>query len=88
MSLLDFMQDSDKEALAVNDPRQEWFDMPEFHQDKEQAFHQITVRFGSQEDLEEFAKMIGQKLTPKTKAIWHPELDRGKNAGLRWVDEE
>lgn len=50
----------------------EWKEMPEFVQEKKEPFSKITVRFETQDDLESFAELIGQKLTPKTKSIWHP----------------
>lgn len=69
-----------------NDPRKEWEHMPEFVQEKDEPYQKIIVRFACQEDVEEFAKLIGQKITPKTTSIWHPKLEHGKHAGLRWVD--
>jgi len=65
----------------------EWEDMPEFVQDKQEPFAKVIVRFRNQQDLDEFAKLIGQPLTPKTKSIWHPALIRGINANKRYVDE-
>jgi hypothetical protein len=64
-----------------------WKDMPEFVQEKQEPYAQMIVRFRNQEDLDEFARLIGQKLTRKTKSIWHPVLVRGVNAGKRWIDE-
>jgi hypothetical protein len=66
----------------------EWQGMPEFVQEKQKPFSQIIVRFETQEDLDEFSRLIGQKLTPKTKSIWHPQLVRGINAGKRYDDSE
>jgi len=68
----------------VND---EWKDMPEFVQEKQEPYAKIIVRFDSKEDLEEFSKLIGQKLTQKTKSIWHPQLVRGKHSSKRYVDD-
>lgn len=65
----------------------EWTDMPEFVQEKQEPYSKIIIRFASEEDLQEFAKMIGQKLTRKTKSIWHPQLVRGIHSGKRYVDE-
>lgn len=65
----------------------EWKNMPEFVQDKQEPYAKIIVRFDSQEALDEFASLIGQKLTNKTKSIWHPQLVRGLNAHKRYVDE-
>lgn len=70
-----------KESLA------EWFGMPEFVQEKQKPFAQIICRFETQEDLDAFAKLIGQKLTPKTKSIWHPFKSHWGAEQKRWVDE-
>lgn len=65
----------------------EWKNMPEFVQEKKEPYAKIIVRFDSQESLNEFSNLIGQKLTKKTKSIWHPQLVRGLNANKRYVDE-
>ena len=54
------------------DWQEHWQGMPEFVQDKQEPYAKIIVRFNSKDDLDDFAKVIGQKLTPKTKSIWHP----------------
>jgi hypothetical protein len=65
----------------------EWKDMPEFVQERQDPYAKIIIRFETKEDLEEFSKLIDQKLTQKTKSIWHPELQRGINSAKRYVDE-
>lgn len=55
-----------------HDWHKEWVGMPEFVQERKEPFACINVRFETEDDLREFAQLIGQKLTPKTKAIWHP----------------
>jgi hypothetical protein len=50
----------------------EWVGMPEFVQEKKEAFKEIIVRFESEAHYLEFQQLIGQKLTNKTKSIWHP----------------
>lgn len=82
-----FDDDTPVETDTTNDPRKEWVGMPEFVQEKQKPFAQIIFRFDNESDLNEFSKLIGQKLTPKTKSAWHPQLVRGLNAGLRYVDE-
>jgi len=69
------------------DWKSEWKDMPEFVQEKQSPYAKIIFRFDNEEDLQEFAKLIGQKLTSKTKSAWHPKLERGKNKTKRYVDE-
>lgn len=69
-------------------PMDEWKDMPEFVQEKQAPYALIKVRFDNEEDLAEFSKLIGQKLTNKTKSIWYPELQRGINGNKRYIDED
>lgn len=64
-----------------------WKGMPEFIQEKQKPYAQIVFRFDNEEDLQEFATLIGQKLTNKTKSAWHPQLVRGINSNKRYSDE-
>jgi len=50
----------------------EWVGMPEFVQNKKEPYKTLIVRFETEKDYNDFAKLIEQKLTPKTKSIWHP----------------
>lgn len=86
-TLLDFL-DSDGELKAGNLPEEEWVNMPEFVQEKSEPYAKIIVRFETKEDLKEFGELIGQKVNVKTKSIWHPKLEHGMNAGLRWIDDD
>lgn len=63
-----------------------WVGMPEFVQEKQKPYAQIIFRFDNETDLQEFAGLIGQKLTNKTKSAWHPQLVRGINSDKRYVD--
>lgn len=62
----------ENEREITFDAEHEWTGMPEFIQEKQEPFSKIIIRFESEYDLDDFAKLIGQKLTPKTKSIWHP----------------
>jgi len=53
-------------------PDDEWVGMPEFIQEKKEPYKKLIIRFETEEDYNDFAELIGQKLTPKTKSIWHP----------------
>lgn len=66
----------------------EWINMPEFVQSKtDKPYAQIIFRFANEKDLQEFSKLINQKLTKKTKSAWHPQIERGKNANKIYVSE-
>lgn len=58
--------------LEFLDSAPEWVGMPEFVQEKKEPFKTLIIRFESESDYENFAQLIGQKLTLKTKSIWHP----------------
>jgi hypothetical protein len=91
-SLLDLMDLTEDEKLAVDADEKEWKKywkgMPEFNQEENKPFKTIYVHFRTEEDYEEFAKLISQKLTKKTKSIWHPKLEITKNSLMRWIEEE
>jgi hypothetical protein len=50
----------------------EWVGMPEFVQEKKEQFKELIIRFNTEADYLDFQNIIGQKLTMKTKSIWHP----------------
>jgi hypothetical protein len=65
-----------------------WVGMPEYkHSENPQYAKEIVFRFRNEEDLKQFSKLIGQKLTMKTKSAWFPELE--SDIGLfRYVQQE
>jgi hypothetical protein len=65
----------------------EWQGMPEFVQEKEEPYSMIRIRFETKEDLEDFAKIIGQKVTQKTQSMWHPKKPKDCKQNLRWRNE-
>lgn len=68
--------------------RREWQNMPEFVQEKQRPYATLTVRFETQADLEDFARLTGQRVTQKTKSIWHPFRSHwgGPASGKVYVD--
>lgn len=46
--------------------------MPEFENENQLGKYKIIVHFDEFEDVRDFGRLIGQKLTEKTKSIWHP----------------
>lgn len=53
--------------------KDEWQDMPEFEMGNTEPFQKIIVSFKSKEDVNDFAKLINQKITYKTKSLWFPK---------------
>lgn len=56
----------------AHDWKAEWVGMPEFVQEPDKPYQTLTVRFRNEEDVRAFAELIGQRITPLTKSIWHP----------------
>jgi len=52
-----------------------WEGMPDF-ESKEDAFKSLLVHFERQEDVDMFAKLIGQTITDKTKYVWYPRKEK------------
>lgn len=91
-SVFDFMDldEQERQSLEEKDDKEwkkHWVGMPEYEQEDNPTYKTIYVHFRNKDDYEEFAKLIGQHLTEKTKSIWHPKLDRTENALLRWIEE-
>ena len=63
-------------ANMVTNPEDEWAGMPDFDMEDATAFRSIIVHFNSQEHVDEFIDIMGQKITDKTKYIWHPIMVR------------
>lgn len=53
-------------------PEDERTGMPEFQQEDQAAHRTIYIHFRNDEDIRDFAKIIKQKITDKTKYLWHP----------------
>lgn len=79
-------------AEELQEWRKEWRDMPEFEQQEMEPYASVFVRFSSEEDMQDFARLIGQPLTKgrEAKSIWHPKLKAGNvhvQSGKRYADE-
>lgn len=84
-SLSDFLgiEDHDEEK----EWQKHWIGMPEFEQKDNPSYKKLIVNFRNKDDYEEFAKLLDQNLTEKTKSIWYPKLNRDENSLKRWIEE-
>ena len=77
--------------LAFIDPddwwKVEWQGMPEFRQDDIEPWKDLIVHFRTRDDMLEFARLLDQKLTSDTRAVWYPEQLRQIRNNLFYVDE-
>jgi hypothetical protein len=81
--------EDDNEGVDVDNKewKKHWVGMPSFEQDKNEPYKKILLSFRNKEDYEEFAKLVDQNLSEKTKSIWYPKLNRDENSLKRWIEE-
>lgn len=60
---------------ANADPANLWGGMPEFNQPDGRPFRTFICHFNSQEEVDKFIKVTGQKITDQTKSLHFPPLD-------------
>jgi hypothetical protein len=72
-------------AGAVNDPAAEWEGMPEFEHEDLTAVQSLHVHFRTREDVDAFARLIGQPLTDRTRSLWFPPAEVGRYADKRYA---
>jgi hypothetical protein len=53
-----------------------WDGMPEFNQQDKTAFQSIHCHFKDQKAVDDFAELVNQQITEKTKWLWIPKQDR------------
>jgi len=63
-----------------------WDGMPEYVSEDLTPFKSIFVHFENREAMRLFADLVGQTITLKTKAIWHPKAEIGRFANKRYVE--
>jgi len=63
------LEHGETDALA------EWQGMPEFKQEDKTAFRSIHVHFACQEHVDQFAALIEQGITDKTRMVWFPFIE-------------
>ena len=68
--------------------KQEWLDMPEFEMEDQSSYRKIFVHFRNEEDVQAFAKLLEQKISPKQKALWFPEMQPRRYGDKLYIDEE
>jgi len=60
--------------------------MPEFHNEPGPV-RTLQVHFQTEQSIEEFAGLIGQALTDRTKYVWFPPKERERAIDTEWVGE-
>jgi hypothetical protein len=72
---------------APNNWQLEWKGMPEFAQEDLTSHRRVIVHFRNDADVEEFAKLLNQRITLKQPSCWFPKMDNRIASDKRYVDE-
>lgn len=70
------------EVKADKEWEKEWKDMPEFIQEDLTSYRKIVVHFRNEKDVQEFAKLMNQKIGYKQPSIWYPYMSPRKHNHL------
>lgn len=70
------------------DMEEHWQDMPEFGNKKIKGERQLIVEFYTEEDFEDFCKLIGQEVPKGVKTISHPKREQAENILNAWIGED
>ena len=68
------------------DAVKEWLGMPEYNSE-DLLGRTIVVHFEKEQDIREFATLIGQNITEKTRYIWFPYKSWESSKDLRYTSE-
>ena len=64
-----------------------WQGMPDFEQESIEAWKKLIVHFKNEQDYKDFAELLSQPMTDKTKSIWYPYLENVNLLDYRIEDE-
>lgn len=68
-------------------PESLWEGMPEFEQEDKEAYQSIHIHFKTKDDVEEFARLVNQTITERTRYLWFPYIEIERYADKRYADE-
>lgn len=68
--------------------QEEWKDMPEYKMKQHKPFRTLKINFETEKDLEEFEKLLGQKIYPNRENYWFPVWHESLYSNLIYIDEE
>lgn len=75
------------DGLPEDEKETEWRGMPTYDQPENGAVRQIIVNFHNHADVEEFAKLVDQNITKKTRSIWFPYREKNNVVDLFYINE-
>jgi len=68
------------------DWEKQWWGMPEFISGDASTHQKIVMNFLTAEDVQEFAELLGKRITKKTKSLWFKKENVVKRGDFCYVD--
>jgi hypothetical protein len=72
------MFDDTRQMTLFDVPRMQeehWVGMPSFQHNDLMPWKSLTVHFRNRADRNDFATLLGQSITDRTRSLWHPQLE-------------
>jgi hypothetical protein len=66
----------------------EWQGMPEYQHKNLEPYRTIHVHFSNEKDVQDFAKLVDQNITPKTGFLWYPNTSKLICKNKVYIDSE
>lgn len=87
---LDLFVHQEQQSLfdAPPDWKATWKGMPEYEQKNLMPWQTIKVHFRNFRDRQEFAELVGQRLTDQTPYVWYPREERAVRNDKRWASRD
>lgn len=64
-----------------------WQGMPQYNIQDLRSFSSLIVHFPNKKDREDFAELVKQRITSKTKSIWFPSVEIFEASRYAYVDK-
>lgn len=78
------LSESCGEPPQANDPNAEYVGMPAYSSEDKTAVRDIIIHFRDEADVREFAKLLGQNISDKTKYVWFPKEENADLASYKY----
>lgn len=77
----------DAGIVPPDDPYEHYKGMPDYDQEDKGPLRSIVIHFERHSDVDDFARILNQTITDKTKSLWHPYKPHEVLKNLGYKDE-
>lgn len=77
----------EKKQQQLFDELNHWNDLPEFVMEDLTSFRKLIIHFRNEKDVNDFAELLKQNITPKQKSLWFPKIQIRSTKNMQYNDE-